>query len=94
MRANEFTNSAGGMTISIPINITIPAGGGMPVVGTIAAPAGDEMPDQPVMVPPLQQKIEKYEKNISEAEEEQWAEELWERLIANCDEEVEKNKEY
>ena len=46
------------MTISIPINITIPAGGGMPQVGTIAAPAGDEMPDSPVMVPPLQQEIE------------------------------------
>jgi len=38
--------------------------------------------------------VEKYEKDISEAEEEQWAEELWQRLIANCDEEVEKNKEY
>lgn len=38
--------------------------------------------------------VEEYEKNISEAEEEQWAEELWERLMANCDEEVEKNKEY
>ncbi len=38
--------------------------------------------------------VEEYEKNISEAEEEQWAEELWERLMASCDEEVEKNKEY
>ena len=46
------------MTISIPINITIPAGGGMPQIGTIAAPAGEEMPDAPVMVPPLQQELE------------------------------------
>lgn len=55
MRASEFTR---GLTISIPINITIPANSGMPVVGTIAAPAGDEMPDQAVMVPPLQQQLE------------------------------------
>jgi hypothetical protein len=59
MRATEFINeNAQGMTISIPINITIPAGGGMPQVGTIAAPAGEEMPESPVMVPPLQQEIE------------------------------------
>jgi len=59
MRAKEFINeNTQGMTISIPINITIPAGGGMPVVGTIAAPAGEEMPDAPVMVPPLQQELE------------------------------------
>ena len=56
MRAREFiAENSQGMTISIPINITIPAGGGMP---TIAAPAGEEMPDSPVMVPPLQQQIE------------------------------------
>ena len=56
MRAREFiAENLQGMTISIPINITIPAGGGMP---TIAAPAGEEMPDSPVMVPPLQQEIE------------------------------------
>ena len=58
MRAKEFINENQGMTISIPINITIPAGGGMPQVGTIAAPAGEEMPDAPVMVPPLQQELE------------------------------------
>jgi hypothetical protein len=59
MRAREFIQeNTQGMTISIPINITIPASGGMPQVGTIAAPAGDEMPDSPVMVPPLQQEIE------------------------------------
>ena len=56
MRAREFVaENSQGMTISIPINITIPAGGGMP---TIAAPAGEDMPDSPVMVPPLQQEIE------------------------------------
>jgi len=56
MRAREFiAENSQGMTISIPINITIPAGGGMP---TIAAPAGDDLPDSPVMVPPLQQEIE------------------------------------
>ena len=56
MRAREFiAENSQGMTISIPINITIPAGGGMP---TIAAPAGEDMPDSPVMVPPLQQEIE------------------------------------
>lgn len=55
MRASEFTQ---GLTISIPINITIPASGGMPTVGTIAAPAGDDMPEQAIMVPPLQQQLE------------------------------------
>ena len=56
MRAREFiAENSQGMTISIPINITIPAGGGAP---TIAAPAGEEMPETPVMVPPLQQEIE------------------------------------
>lgn len=58
MRAKEFISENQGMTISIPINITIPAGGGMPQIGTIAAPAGDELPDAPVMVPPLQQELE------------------------------------
>jgi hypothetical protein len=59
MRAKEFINeNTQGMTISIPINITIPAGGGMPQIGTIAAPAGEDLPDAPVMVPPLQQELE------------------------------------
>lgn len=57
MRASEFARGQD-ISITIPINITIPAGGGMPVIGTIAAPAGDEMPDQAVMVPPLQQHLE------------------------------------
>ncbi len=30
----------------------------MPVIGTIAAPAGDQMPDQAMMIPPLQQQME------------------------------------
>lgn len=55
MRAHEFDK---GITISIPINITIPAGGGIPTVGTIAAPAGDELPDQAMFIPPLQQHLE------------------------------------
>ena len=58
MRAKEFINeNTQGMTISIPINITIPAWGGMPQIGTIAAPAGEDLPDAPVMVPPLQQEL-------------------------------------
>lgn len=59
MRAREFINeNTQGMTISIPINITIPAGGGAPCIGTIAAPASDELPDQAVYVGPLQQELE------------------------------------
>jgi hypothetical protein len=38
--------------------------------------------------------VEKYEANITDAEEQQWAEDVWERLVANCDAEVQKNKEY
>ena len=30
----------------------------MPQIGTIAAPAGEDLPDAPVMVPPLQQELE------------------------------------
>ena len=70
MRAREFISEEG-MTISVPISITIPdtllrpepapsvapAAAGV-VNATIAAPAGDEMPDQAVFVPPLQQHIE------------------------------------
>lgn len=51
-------NNAGkDVTINIPITISIPAGGGMLQVGT-AAPAGDDLPDEPVMVPPLQAELE------------------------------------
>ena len=47
------------VTISIPITITIPAGGGMPTVGTVAAPADPrDLPDETIMVPPLQQELE------------------------------------
>lgn len=38
--------------------------------------------------------VEEYEQRLSEEEEEQWADEVWERLVACCDEEVKKNKEY
>ena len=58
MKADEIISGEKGITISIPINITIPTGGGAPEIGTIAAPAGDEFPDQAIMVPPLQQQIE------------------------------------
>ena len=47
------------VTINIPITITIPAGGGMPTIGTIAAPADpNDLPDETIMVPPLQQELE------------------------------------
>jgi hypothetical protein len=38
--------------------------------------------------------VEKYEANITDAEEQQWAEDVWERLVASCDAEVERNKEH
>ena len=47
------------VTINIPITITIPAGGGMPSIGTIAAAADPkDLPDETIMVPPLQQELE------------------------------------
>lgn len=47
------------VTINIPITITIPAGGGMPTIGTVAAPADPtDLPDETIMVPPLQQELE------------------------------------
>ena len=60
MRARDFLTENGqqGVTINIPITITIPPGGGMPTIGTIAAPAGTDMPSQPVYVGPLQQELE------------------------------------
>lgn len=61
MRARDFlreSDDSKSVTINIPITITIPAGGGMPAVGTIAAPAGKDLPEDPVMVPPLQQELE------------------------------------
>lgn len=38
--------------------------------------------------------VEKYEADIADAEEQQWAEDVWERLVAGCNAEVEKSKEY
>jgi hypothetical protein len=57
MRAKEFLSENGGknVTINIPITITIPSGGGDPVV---AAAASEELPPEPVNVFPLQQEIE------------------------------------
>jgi hypothetical protein len=47
------------VTINIPITITIPAGGGMPTIGSIAAAADPkDLPDETIMVPPLQQELE------------------------------------
>ena len=57
MKLDDIIRSNAGkdVTINIPITISIPAGGGQP---TIAAPAGDDLPDEPVMVPPLQAELE------------------------------------
>ena len=64
MRAKEFLAEAEGsrnVTINIPISITIPNGGGDPVVAT---PATDQeqidenLPPIPVWVNPLQQQLE------------------------------------
>jgi hypothetical protein len=38
--------------------------------------------------------VERYEKELDEKEEEIWANDIWERLVANCNEEVEKRNEY
>ncbi len=38
--------------------------------------------------------VEKYEADITDAEEHQWAEDVWENLVASCDAEVQKNNEY
>jgi len=55
MESEEAKN----VTINIPITITIPAGGGMPTIGSIAAPADPrDLPDETIMVPPLQQELE------------------------------------
>lgn len=59
MRAKEFLSESDSrtVTINIPINITIPNGGGSPVVST--DPIGPEdLPDQPIFVSPLQQSLE------------------------------------
>lgn len=59
MRATEFIFESDGsrnVTINIPITITIPSGGGDPIVA--AAPTDGEMPPAPVNVFPLQQELE------------------------------------
>lgn len=38
--------------------------------------------------------VEKYEAEITDAEEQQWAEDVWERLVSSCEAEAEKNKEH
>lgn len=38
--------------------------------------------------------VEKFEQNITEAEEQQWAEDVWERLVIGCNEEVERSNEF
>lgn len=64
MRAKEFLLESEGITISIPITITIPADGKGVSIGangqnhTIAAPAGKDLPESPVYVSPLQQELE------------------------------------
>jgi hypothetical protein len=63
MRAREFLIEEG-ITISIPITITIPGDGKGISIGangqnhTIAAPKGTELPESPVYVSPLQQELE------------------------------------
>jgi hypothetical protein len=64
MRAKEFLAEASGsrdVTINIPITITIPNGGGDPVVKTDAADEkelSENLPPIPVWVNPLQQELE------------------------------------
>lgn len=64
MRAREFLTEGEGITINIPITISIPADGKGISIGangqnhTIAAPKGDELPESPVFVSPLQQELE------------------------------------
>ncbi len=64
MRAKEFLLEGEGITISIPITITIPSDGKGLTIGangqnhTIAAPKGEELPESPVYVSPLQQELE------------------------------------
>jgi hypothetical protein len=63
MRAREFLTEEG-ITISIPITITIPGDGKGISIGangqnhTVAAPKGEELPESPVYVSPLQQELE------------------------------------
>lgn len=38
--------------------------------------------------------VEKFEQELFNEEEQQWADAVWERLVVNCDEEVRRNKDY
>jgi len=64
MRAKEFLLEGEGITINIPITITIPSDGKGLTIGangqnhTIAMPKSDELPESPVFVSPLQQELE------------------------------------
>jgi hypothetical protein len=53
MRAKEFLQENQGTTITIPITINIPAGGGIPTISS-----DQELPPHPVMVTPQQQQLE------------------------------------
>jgi hypothetical protein len=57
MRAKEFILEEKSFTINIPINITIPSGGGDPQISMKEENATD-LPDVPVNVFPLQQELE------------------------------------
>ena len=57
MRAKEILSEDKNVTINIPITITIPSSGGDPVVATPGA-SDAALPDEPVMVFPLQQELE------------------------------------
>lgn len=51
------------VTITVPVTVNMPAGsggggGGGGANDTIAAPAGDEMPDEPLFISPMQQQLE------------------------------------
>lgn len=61
MRAKEFLAEANGsrdVTINIPITITIPNGGGDPVVKASDQSLAEDLPPNPVFVSPLQQSLE------------------------------------
>ena len=49
------------VTITVPVTVNIPAGsggGGSGANDTIAAPATDELPDEPLYISPMQQQLE------------------------------------
>lgn len=63
MRAKEFLLESEGVTINIPITITIPSDGKGISIGAngqshTVAPKGETLPETPVYVSPLQQELE------------------------------------